>query len=215
MTGTSNPKLTRFTKFVVDLLYYLLAGAALVLALWILISPLVSLGTDILITASVPVAIGEGSEPKFDVEVVGSAAKGIQNAFLDESQGTLRLETTNWRFTVASNLAKLLTAIGLAYVFYLLRSILQGIMRGEPFGQDNVLRLRKMGWAVLAVGFLRPTVEYLAAKYILDQLVLTKPPLSLPSPFKSEVILASLLIFILVQVWSYGLELERERALTI
>jgi len=215
MSAFSNPKLNLFTKFVVDLLYYLLVGAALFLGLWIVASPLVLRATDSVITASVPVAVGTGSEPKFDVEVLGSAAKGIRNAFVDESQGTLRLETTNWSFIAVSNLAKLLTAIGLAYSFYLLRSILQAILQGEPFGQDSTMRLRKMGFAVLAVGFLRPTVEYLAAKFILDRLVLTQPPLSLPSLFKSEVILVSLLILILAQVWSYGLELERERALMI
>jgi len=215
MSAFSNPKLNRFTKFVVDLLYYLLAGAALFLGLWIVASPLVIRATDSVITASVPVAIGEGFEPRFDVEVVGSVVKGIRSAFVDESQGTLRLETTNWSFIATSNLAKLLTAIGLAYSFYLLRSILQAILQGQPFGQDSAMRLRNMGFAVLAVGFLRPTVEYLAAKFILDRLVLTQPPLSLPSPFKAEVILASLLILILAQVWSYGLELERERALTI
>ena len=215
MSNFSNLKLNRFTKFVVDLIYYLLVGAAFFLGLWIVVSPLVLQATDTVSTASVPVAIGEGSEPQFDVAVVGSAVKGIRSAFVDESQGTLRLETTNWSFIAASNLAKLLTAIGLAYSFYLLRSILQAVLQGEPFGQDSAMRLRKMGFAVLAVGFLRSTVEYLAAKFILDRLVLTQPPLSLPSPFKSEVILASLLILILAQVWSYGLELERERSLTI
>jgi hypothetical protein len=72
-----------------------------------------------------------------------------------------------------------------------------------------------MGLAVLFVRFLRPTVEYFAARAILNQLTIVEPPLSLPSPFQSEVILASLLILILAQVWSYGLEIERDRSLTI
>jgi hypothetical protein len=200
---------------VVDLIYYLLAGASVLLALWIALSPLVMKAFDIPITASVPESIGADPEPRISVEVAGSAANGINAAFVDEAQGILRLETTNWAFIATSNLAKLLTAIGLAYVFYLLRTILQAILQGDPFMQDNVARMRKMGFAVLLVGFLRPTVEYLAAWSILNQSSSIEPLLSLPSPFQVGVILVSLLIFILAQVWSYGLEIERDRALTI
>ena len=123
--------------------------------------------------------------------------------------------TKNWSFILVSNLAKLLTAIGLAYVVYLLRIVLQAIIQGDPFTDENVIRVRRIGYAVLVVGFLRATVEYFAAREILNQLTIVKPALSLPSPFNSEVILANLLILVLAQVWSYGLELERDKALTI
>ena len=72
-----------------------------------------------------------------------------------------------------------------------------------------------MGYLVLLVGFLRLVVEYLAAEEILNQRTISKPALSLPSLFHVEVILASLLILVLAQVWSYGLELERDQKLTI
>ena len=215
MSSSNDQRLIRFTKFVVDLIYYLLVGGCILLALWILISPLVLNVTDIPISASFLVGIGEGPEPQIPVEVTGSSAKGISDAFLSDTQGTLRIETTNWFFIAISNLANLLTAVGLAYVFYQLRSILQAIKQGDPFVQDNVTRMRRLGGAVLLVGFMRPAVEYFTAKEILNQLVIVAPQLSLPSPFQSIVILASLLILILAQVWSYGQEIERYRALTI
>lgn len=215
MNTNSNPKLTRFVKVLVDVIYYLLVGASLFLVLWIAFSPFIMLATGAPITASLPVAIGEGPEPRFEVEVAGSQAKGIRYAFVDEAQGTLRLETTNWIYVAISNLAKLVTAIALAYVFYLLRALLRNIEGGEPFTAQSVALMRRMGWAVLLIAFLRPTVEYLAALEVLRRLQYVDPTLSLPSPFQSEVLLASLLILILAQVWSYGLELERERALTI
>ena len=215
MSKSKDRRLTRITKVVVDVIYYLLVGAGIILALWIVLSPFIMQAADIPITASVPVAIGAGTEPQVTVEVPGAGTKGISAAFVDEAQGTLRLETYNWTFIAISNLAKLLTAIGLAYVFYLLRSILHAVEQGDPFGQDSVTSMRRMGLGVLIVGFLRPTVEYLAARAILNRLTITQPPLSTPSPFQSEVILVSLLILILAQVWDYGLEIERDRALTI
>jgi len=171
--------------------------------------------SGIVFTASFPVALVSGGEPQLEAEVVGPAAKGIRAAFVDGVQGTLRLETTNWGFVAASHLATLLAVIGLAYVFYLLRGVLQAIIHGDPFTQANVVRIRKIGYLVLLLGLLYPTVEYIAAQEVLGRLAIVEPELSLPSLFDVDVILTSLLILILAQVWSYGLELERDRALTI
>lgn len=67
----------------------------------------------------------------------------------------------------------------------------------------------------MILGFVIPTADCIAAKELLKRLPGTFPELSLPSPFKIEIILASLLILLLAQVWSYGLELVRDQALTI
>ena len=215
MSTSKNLKLTRVVKILLDVIFGLLVFVCAILVLWIALSPFIMNVSDIAITASVPVAIGSGDEPQFDVKVAGAESKGIRAAFVDEAQGTLRLETTDWSFILITNLAKLLTAIGLAYVVFLLRSVLQAILQGDPFAPENTVRIRRMGYMVLLVGFLKATVEYLAAREILNQLTIVEPTLSLPSPFEAEVILASLLILVLAQVWSYGMELERDQALTI
>jgi hypothetical protein len=215
MSTTKNQRLPRIVKTVLDFIFGLLVIACALIALFIAFSPLIRMGIDIPFTSSVPVAIGSGGEPQFEVVIAGAEAHGIRAAFVNEAQGTLRLETTNWYFIFISNFAKLLTSIGLAYVVYLLRAVMQNLLQGEVFTQDNVARIRRIGYAVLIVAFVRAAAEYLAAYEILKQLTITRPALSLPSPFEAEVILASLLILVLAQVWSYGLDLEREKALTI
>ena len=215
MSEINNLKLSRLVKILVDLIYGLLVGACVFLILWIAITPLIMKSGFIPITASVPVSVGEGQDPQIHVQVTNEAAKGISASFVDRAHGTLRLETSNWIFVFISNLAKLLTAIGLAYVFHLLRLVLRAINDGDPFTPENITCIRRMGYLVLLIAFLRPTIEYIAANEILNQLMIAAPPLSPPSTFTAETILASLLILILAQIWSYGLELERDRALTI
>lgn len=215
MSTKQNTKILRLVKTILDIIFGLLVFASVFLALWIVLSPVILNVTDVVIMSSVPVAIGTGSEPRMEVEVAGAEAKGIQAAYLDEAQGTLRLETNDWYLIFISNLAKLLTAIGLTYLIYLLRSLIIAILQGDVFTQENVILMRRIGYLVLIVAFVKAAVEYIAANEILNQLTIVEPPLSLPSPFQSEVILASLLILVLAQVWSYGLELEYERALTI
>ena len=176
MSKKLNMKMIQFVKTLIDVIYGLLIFASVSLVILILLTPILLKTSDLVLTASVPVAIGTGDSPQFDVQVAGAMTKGIRAAFVDDTQGTLRLETSNPSFVIVSYSAKLLTVIGLDYIFYLLRTVLQAI---------------------------------------LNQLTFIEPALSLPKPFKVEVILASLLILILAQVWSYGLELEREQALTI
>jgi hypothetical protein len=215
MFNPQNQKLTRVVKIILDFLFGLLVVAALLLTLWIVLSPIIMRVIDVPITASVHVTIGSGDDPQIPVEVLGSTTKGISNAFVTDARGTLRLETTNWSFVFISNLAQLLTAIGLASIVYLLRSVVTAILKVEPFSAQNVVNIRRMGFLVLLVGFLRPAVEYLSAQAILKQVTITEPELSLPSPFQVEVILASLLILVLAQVWSYGVELKHDQLLTI
>jgi hypothetical protein len=215
MSAKQNPKILRIVKVILDILFGLLVIVSVFLALWIALSPLILRVTDIAIMSSVPVAIGTGIEPRIEVEIAGAEAEGIQAAYVDEAQGTLRLETTDLYLIFISNLAKLLTALGLTYLIYLLRSVIIALEQGEVFSLENVVLIRRIGYLVLVVAFVRALVEYIAAYEFLNRLEILKPPLSLPSPFESEVILTSLLILVLAQVWSYGLELERERALTV
>ncbi len=212
---TQKNKLLHNTKIVLDIIYGAFVIICILLALWILLSPLIMNLTGIMITASVPVSIGSGDEPQFDVLLDGSTALEIQNSFVNEAQGILRLETTNMYFIFISHFAKLLTGIGLAYLIYLLRAILEAFTQGDIFTTDNIDRLRRLGCTVLLLGFLRPLVEYIAANEILNQLAIREPALSLPTPFKAEVILASLLILIIAQVWKNGLELKRDLELTV
>jgi hypothetical protein len=215
MSDTINPRLPRIVKIILDIIFGFLVFASIFLVLWIAFSPLILRVTDIPITSSVPVAIGLGDDPTYEVDLAGAEAKGIRAAYVEGAQGTLRLETTDWYLIFISNLGKLLIALGLVFVVYLLRAVLQAILQGDIFTRENAKQIRRIGYAVLIVGFVQAFAEYFAAREILRQVMIVDPPFGLPSPFEPEVILASLLILVLAQVWSYGLELERERALTI
>jgi hypothetical protein len=215
MSANQNPKIIRIVKVILDIIFWMLVIVTVFSLLWTVLSPVILSVTDIVIMSSVPVAIGQGTEPRMEVVIAGSDTQIPRMAFVDEAQGTLRLETTDWYLIFISNLAKLLTAGGLAYLVYLLRSIIIAIQQGAIFTQENVTRIRRLGYLVLIVALVRALLEYVAAYEFFRQLTILSPPLSLPSPFDAGVILASLLILALAQVWSYGLALERERALTI
>jgi hypothetical protein len=215
MSTTRNLKLARTLKVVLNIIYGLLVFACVALVLWMALSPVIFRQADILGTASVPVRIGTGEDPQFDVTFTSTPKDAIRAAFVDEAEGTLRLETNSTLLIVITNAAKLFIAIALAYIFYLLREVVQAILDGNPFTTENARHVRRLGYTVLGIGFLGPFVEYLAATEVLNRLPTTVPVVNPGPTFDVWIILAALLILLLAHIWSYGLELERDRALTI
>jgi hypothetical protein len=215
MTTTKNLKLARFVKGLLDFLFGLLIIASVILVLWMVAVPLISNQADPVGTASVPVRIGRGEEPQFDIAFTSSPEDSIGAAFVDEAEGTLRLETNSVLLILIANSAKLVIGIGMAYVVNLLRSVVQAVLDGDPFALGNAQRIRRLGFAVLLIGLVQDAVQYLAANEILNRLPPAIPTLQPGPTFSAELILASLLILLLAHIWSYGLDLERERALTI
>ncbi len=214
MSIQNQSKLPQFLKVLIDLLFGLLVFSSIALILLIILSPVILKAADIPLAASVPVGIETSEHRQLDVKISSAETKDIQNAYVDQAQGILRLETHNWYYIFLSYFGKLLIALGLAFIFYLLRAVLKDILEGDPFSPENIVRIRWIGAMVLVMGFVRPTVEYIAANEILRGLQV-QPLLTLPAPFNAEFILFSLLILLLAQVWSYGLELKRDQELTV
>jgi hypothetical protein len=215
MLSTTNLQLVNFVKKLLDLIFGFLIVGSVLLIPWMVISPLILTQGETYGSTSVQVMIGAEDEARFEVTLDSPDEALNSPVYMEETQGTLRIETTNWSHLFISNFAKLLTAFGIAYAVYLLRSVLGAILEGEPFVPENGVRIRRMGYLVLLLSFLYPIIQYIAANEILNQLPITNPTLSPGSPFKAELILVGLFILILAQVWSYGWELEHERSLTI
>jgi hypothetical protein len=215
MSTTQNLQLARTLKVVLNILYGLLVFACVALVLWMALSPVIFRQAQIQGTASVPVRIGTGENPQFDLTFSSTPEDAIRAAFVDEAEGTLRLETNSTLLIVIANAAKLFIAVGLAYIFHLLREVVQAILDGNPFVPENGRRVRRLGYAVLVIGFLGPFVEYIAATEILNRLPTTVPVVNPGPTFDAWIILAAVLILLLAHIWSYGLELERDQALTI
>jgi hypothetical protein len=215
MSTTKNLRLGRIVKILLDILLGLSVFVCVGLILWVAVVPLVLNQSEGWGTASVPVRIGTGQEPQFDVSFSGLPEGDINAAFVSEAEGTLFLETRDFLLILIANAAKIVGLIGLTYIVYLLRNVVKSILEGEPFAEESSRSIRKMGYTLLAVSIVWQAVQYLAASEILKRLTDIQPELHPGPTFEAGVILVSLLILLLSQVWSYGLDIERERALTI
>jgi hypothetical protein len=216
MSTTKKYSLPRIIKFMVDLIYGLLLFVIVGLVIWMAITPFMVNRMNIFGTASVPVIVGRGDDPRLEIIFESEPGLIINNAQVENAKGTLTLETASPPLILIANGAKLVVAIGLAYIFYLLRTVMKSILSGDPFADQNRKYIQRLGWAVLGVGFGGSILEGIAAWEILRLLPATQPILAATTTFDSRLILGTaLFIFLLAQIWGYGIELERDRALTV
>lgn len=216
MNEKKKSNLPKIIKIILDVIYGALLFTIVGLIIWIAISPILIDRTGIVITASIPVGLGENDHTPLDLEFVGNPDLEIRGAYIDDALGTLRLETGSFWLLLQTNGSKLVLAVGLAYIFYLLRKFTRSVLAGNPFQEQNSRLIRRLGYAILVVGFGCSILEGLAAQAILKRLPETIPSLHAAARFDHRIILgAALLIFLLSQIWVYGLELEQDRALTV
>jgi len=215
MSTTKNLRLAKFLKGLLDFLLGAIVFACSALILWIALSPLVLSNSWGLGTVAVPIAIGRENDSQIGVSFASLPEDVRFEVSIIEAEGMLRLETSNFSMILIANAAKVIGGIGLAYVFYLLRRIVKTIVEGNPFSAENSRHIRQLGYAVLLVGILWQAVHYFAAAEILRRLPDINPTLYPGPTFDPALILVSLLVLLLSHVWSYGLELERDRELTI
>ncbi len=94
--------------------------------------------------------------PQVDVSYAGEVRNTVDGADVTNSQATLRLETGDNLLIAITNTAKLVIGLGIAYLFYLLRQVVQSIHVGEPFSARGVAFIRRLGLVTLALGVLVP-----------------------------------------------------------
>jgi hypothetical protein len=215
MSTTKDLRLAKMLKILLDFLFGLTILACIALVLWVVLSPLMLRQTGAVGTTSIPVRIGDGEDPQFDVSFQGISQNVVRHAFVSEAEGTLNLETGSIYLIAVSNAAKLVLGGGLIYVFYLLREIVKAIAHGKPFIAETSRKVRRLGFTVLGFSFIAPISQYIAATEILNRLAIPVPHLSPGPTFDATYLFMALLILLLSYVWSYGKELEVDRQLTV
>jgi hypothetical protein len=215
MTVSKNLRLANFLKVGLDITLGLAILVIVGLSIWTAVSPLVLNRPDVFGTVTVPVRIGIGGDPKLDIRFVSKAPANVNEAYVEEAEGTFVFTTSDALPVGIANIAKLLILAGFAYTLNLLRSVMINLKAGQPFSEKNAVHIRRMGYAVLVLGVLGPVVQFLSALLIMSRLPETIPVLQAGPTFDGKVVLIALFILLLAQIWSYGIELEREQALTI
>jgi len=210
------PTSARLLKLWLDIVFFVGALAAGLIALWLALSPLVMASPDSRGDVSIPVALGSGSLISvLRLQEAGESANEIANPRVIEGRGELRFETNNWGLQFLPNLVTLLGISVVLLLVHLLRTVLKSVIERQPFTGTNSRRVRTIGLILLTIGFLAPAVEYLIARSVLARVTIEGVTLSPPFDVREDTVVAGLLLMVLATIFGYGAQLEADKSLTI
>lgn len=210
-----------------------LAGAALgaagygVWMVWLLVSPVIPGGSAQTAAqwAAFPVAVtleaggmpGPVGLPEKAVLSTHSRAAVLSPPGIATPIGNIMLQflTSDRRVQALSCLDQFVVLLLLLGLLYMVRMFLVDVIDGSPFSLDNARRLKWIGWLLLAVGLARPLADYLATRWTFAILKIQSPVLWPAFNISFGFILVALFILILGAAFRRGVELEKDRSLTV
>lgn len=202
------------TRIGVGLIWWTALLALVAMAGFALIGPFVADESALVVTSEVRV---NSIQTSTDGTVGGVDLRSNANPTLDEFSATLEYspETrATWLLTVIP-----VGFVGLLWLFaiYQVRALLADVASDTVFTEVNARRIRGVGWALLTSAlFMRPAAWFTtdAALKAFDLNGEGLIPV-LDTDGWLVAILTGLLVLALGEVWRYGVEIERDRQLTV
>jgi hypothetical protein len=216
----SKSRLARTLRFLCDLyLGCTLVGTAgyVVWILWLLVAPAV-MGSGYIATSGLWVGVGqEVPGQSLPVTMASGQSTAVESAgiFNTHTVGELQFKTKDRRVQVLGYLNKLVFSLLILGLAYLSRQFLVDVIDGRPFTFENARRLQWIGWLLLGWGLAKPVVYNVVARRVVAMVKIESPVLGPPFDLDFAWILISLFVLILSASFRRGVELEKERSLTV
>lgn len=129
----------------------------------------------------------------------------------------LRLEvgTRRWSLFYLAAAPLVATVAAALWVLYLLRAVLRDVLAERVFTARNAGRLSTVGWILLVAGIIWPPIVESRALLVLRQVHADGARLVPADVGGGGVWVVGLLVLALASAWRYGVELQRDRDLTV
>ena len=168
------------------------------------------LGEDeVLLSIPVSFTLDRGTHP------VRAPSLGIEHAQLERSRGTLRFPSPKGSF-FAANLAIVVGMLVLfLWVLTQLRCLLRTVRSGHPFVPANAVRVRRVGWAIIAGELARSAIFFFEGAYAARHFSAAGLSFDARPDVDISAIISGLIILVIAEVFREGTRLDEDRSLTI
>lgn len=206
---------TRIAKVLIDIVWWLTLAANIVVAAFLVVGPILMKTRDAAPVLKTEVSLEHGrvleALPLESPDTLVAA-----HPLLDHGGASLEFHTRKvglWFFTT---LLAVPAALALLVGVGLLRAVLRDVRTGEVFTADNARRVGWIGWLLVFGGFLGPILSNVRTHVILRSAQLTGMTLATADRHGQwGLVLPGLLVLVLAAAWRHGVELQRDRDLTV
>jgi hypothetical protein len=237
-------KLAKAIRFLCDLLLggsiLGFAGYSIWL-IWLLLSPVITGGNRHMVGGVISLAVGEAGAPQLPpvspaivggpdlmagasvflqslpVKIISNDSGLLVSPRFSGTIGEMLFQTNNWKIHVLLFLGLILPLILYMGILYFIRQFLVDAMRGIPFAFDNAQRLKWIGWLLLGIGVVKPALNVMTGNLVLSAVTVQGPMLSpwVNLGFVGSYVLVGCFSLILSVIFHHGVELEKDRSLTV
>jgi DUF2975 family protein len=146
---------------------------------------------------------------------VAAPALGIENAEIQNAQGSLRFAPRGGLFA-AANLALLIVLFAVAlWVLAQLRALFRALRDARPFAPQNALRVRRIAWSVIGAEILRSVLVYVENAYAMTYFVADGLRFDAWPHLNLFAIVNGLIILVISEVFRAGTRLDEDQSLTV
>ena len=216
MSPTQQNKLTVLVKRFLDLLRFLFVGVAVIWPLMVLIVGLGISSDPEQRHTDVSAFLSFRINPEVISERVNPAAG--ENDVIMSGRGVLKLNNTQsrlgWYLTGA--ITEILLFVFL-YGLLIMRKLFASLVKGTTFSQQNVARIRKIGYLLIAWQIISPVLQYLGSRILLEDVAFNVPGIQLFPAFEFNIggVFVGLAIIVLSGVMSEAADIHKDQSLTI
>jgi len=133
-----------------------------------------------------------------------------------DGQFELHIDTEGYpKELIISKLSDLLYLFIIGFIFLQIRGLSKSIIEDNPFGKSNISRLRKIGLALIVLGFIYPLLNRYLAALAKEHIVLSGLELKPYTYMNWSYYLLGLVFLLIARVFKKGIALREENALTI
>lgn len=132
-----------------------------------------------------------------------------------DMRAVLEVGTQRWGFFYLAAAPLLAILAASLWCVYLLRAVLRDVLAENVFTERNAARLTALGWILLILGIIGPAVREWRTSLILRHVSIEGASLAPADTDASALWVVGLLLLALASAWRYGVELQRDRDLTV
>jgi len=206
---------TRIAKVLTEILWWLALLSNVALAAFLVAGPLLMKTHDVTPVLRTHVSLEHGSVLA-TLPLESPDTLVASHPLLDHGGASLQFHTRKVGLQFLTTLLAVPGALALLLGVGLLRAMLRSVRAGEVFTADNARRVSWIGWLLAIMGFLGPLLTNIRTQVILHSAKLTGVALGTADPHgRWSLVLPGLLVLVLAAVWRHGVELQRDRDLTV
>ncbi len=210
MTAVS---LTKIAKRGLDLAWWLTAVNSVAVVLWLVLAGFTARRFDMRPVLSVAVRFADGATAQL-LPLSSPDSIRVTEPVVRAMRAEVAFESTDRSFQSVAGAIRLVK-LGLLLVGVgLMRGFLAAVVGGQVFTNENATRIARLGWLLVASGFVVPLVDLLGFLLLVRRSGITGVPfgMTIGPPYVAA---AGALVLILSAAWRYGVELQTDREFTV